>query len=162
MPASWHRTADVANLALLILFPIAWFSPILRAGFMPLLFGLDEISIMSGLYALLQTDVLLALVVAAFGVVIPYLKVICVLLSNRGKLPKIFKQLLFFLAKLAMAEIFLIALYIVVIKSIGVGRVEIGWGFYLFTACVLLSLFASLTGTLDRPAVMRVKQRKTN
>ncbi|HID05604.1 MAG TPA: paraquat-inducible membrane protein A, partial [Armatimonadetes bacterium] len=34
----------IANLALLIAFPISWFAPVLHAGLMPL-FGLDEISI---------------------------------------------------------------------------------------------------------------------
>jgi hypothetical protein len=40
-----------------------------------------------------------------------------------------------------MADIFLIALYIVIAKGVGVGRLETGWGLYLFTACVLLSLW---------------------
>jgi len=42
--------------------------------------------------------------------------------------------------KLAMADVFLIALYIVLAKGVGVGTVETGWGLYLFTFCVLLSL----------------------
>ena len=47
------------------------------------------------------------------------------------------------LGKLAMADIFLIALYIVLIKGIGVGRVETGWGLYLFTGCILVSIAIS-------------------
>ena len=39
-----------ANLALLILFPLAWFAPLLRAGVLPL-FGLSEISVITGLQA---------------------------------------------------------------------------------------------------------------
>ena len=50
------------NLSLLILFPIAWFAPLMRAGLLPL-FGLKEISILSGLQSLWGTDVFLALVV---------------------------------------------------------------------------------------------------
>ena len=44
------------------------------------------------------------------------------------------------LGKLAMADVFLVALYIVVVKGIGLGRVETGWGLYLFSACVLAQI----------------------
>ncbi len=42
-----------------------------------------------------------------------------------------------------MADVFLIALYVVVAKGIGVGRVETAWGLWLFTFCVLSSLAIS-------------------
>ncbi|MDC1501343.1 paraquat-inducible membrane protein A, partial [Octadecabacter sp.] len=63
------NTLRIANLALLILFPIAWFAPLLRAGLMPNLpffGGLDEISVISGLQSLWGSDVFLALIVTAF------------------------------------------------------------------------------------------------
>ena len=41
----------LANLSLLVLFPLAWFAPLLRAGLLPF-FGLDEISVVTGLQAL--------------------------------------------------------------------------------------------------------------
>ena len=41
----------IANLSLLILFPIAWFAPFMRAGLLPL-FDLSEISVISGLQPL--------------------------------------------------------------------------------------------------------------
>ena len=47
------------------------------------------------------------------------------------------------LGKLAMADVFLIALYIVVVKGVHLARVENGWGLYLFTFCVLASITAS-------------------
>ena len=40
-----------------------------------------------------------------------------------------------------MADVFLLALYIVLIKGVGVGHVETAWGLYLFTGLVLVSLF---------------------
>ena len=108
----------LANLALLILFPVAWFAPLLRAGFLPL-FGLSEISVVTGLQSLVGNRLpagaarhlprhLRALRqdhrpgLAAFG-----------LLSPRT-LPA-----LHLLGKLAMADVFLIALYIVVVKGVG-------------------------------------------
>ena len=45
------------------------------------------------------------------------------------------------LGKLAMADVFLIAIYVVGAKGVGIGRVETAWGLYLFTACVLASMF---------------------
>ncbi|MFN9000606.1 MAG: paraquat-inducible protein A, partial [Holosporales bacterium] len=64
-----------ANLALLILFPVAWFAPLLRAGVLPL-FGLSEISVITGLQALWRTDVVLALLVTVLAVFAPWLKTI--------------------------------------------------------------------------------------
>ena len=43
-----------------------------------------------------------------------------------------------------MADIFLVAIYIVVAKGVGVGRLEVAWGLYLFTACVLMGFLMSL------------------
>ena len=53
----------IANLSLLILFPIAWFAPLLRAALLPI-FGMDEISVISGLQSLWESDVILALIVS--------------------------------------------------------------------------------------------------
>ncbi|MEM9268086.1 MAG: paraquat-inducible protein A, partial [Pseudomonadota bacterium] len=44
------------------------------------------------------------------------------------------------LGKLAMADVFLIALYIVVTKGVGIGKVETAYGLYVFTALVLASM----------------------
>ncbi len=135
-----------ANLALLVLFPIAWFAPLLRAGLLPL-FGLSEISVVSGLQSLWQTDIYLALLVSVFALFAPYLKTIgLALLHLRMASPRIL-PVVHVLSKLAMADVFLIALYIVVAKGVGLARVETAWGLYLFTFCILLSLAISmLTG----------------
>lgn len=132
----------LANLSLLILFPIAWFAPLLRAGILPL-FSLSEISVISGLQSLWKTDVFLALLVTAFALFAPYLKTIGLALIHFGLLRRKVLPALNILGKLAMADVFLIALYIVVIKGIGVGRVETGWGLYLFTGCILTSIAIS-------------------
>lgn len=131
------------NLALLVLFPVAWFAPMLRAGFLPL-FGLTEISVMTGLQALWEADIYLALLVTAFALFAPYLKTLgLALVQFRLASPRLLPALSV-LGKLAMADIFLIALYIVVVKGIGVGRVETAWGLYLFTGCILASLAVSI------------------
>lgn len=134
--------ARIINLALLVLFPVAWFAPLLRAGLLPL-FSLNEISVVSGLQSLWGTDVVLALVVTFLAIFSPYLKTIGLALIHFGLMKRKVLPALAILGKLAMADVFLIALYIVVIKGIGVGRVEVGWGMYLFTACILASIWVS-------------------
>ncbi len=135
------------NLSLLILFPVAWFAPLLRAGVNLPLFGLEEISVISGLQALWETDVFLALLVTFFAIFAPILKVVGVALIQFGQMRRRMLPALNFLGKLAMADIFLIALYIVVLKGVGMARIETGWGLYLFTFCVVASILVSfLTG----------------
>ncbi len=133
----------VANLALLILFPIAWFAPLLRAALLPI-FGMDEISVISGLQSLWGSDVFLALIVTAFAIFAPYLKTIGLALVHFDLLKDKVLPVLGYMGKLAMADIFLIALYVVVVKGAGRVTVEGGWGLYLFTGCVLTSILVSV------------------
>jgi len=139
-----------ANLALLILFPVAWFAPMLRAGVLPL-FGLSEISVISGLASLWETDVFLALVVTFFALFAPYVKTLGLALLHFGLLDIRVLPALTILGKLAMADIFLIALYITISKGIGVGRIETAWGLYLFTFCILASLAISILSGRTAP-----------
>lgn len=133
----------IANLVLLILFPIAWVAPLLRAGLLPVFFQ-SEISVLSGIRSLWHTDIFLALVVVLFALVAPIAKALALEALLAGRLPARIKPILFQLGRLAMADIFLIAIYITVAKGVGVGRLEIGWGLYLFTFCVLSSLGLSI------------------
>ena len=132
----------IANLSLLLLFPIAWFAPLMRAGLLPI-FGLSEISVISGMQALWDSDVALALLVTAFALFAPYLKTIGLALVHFDLLKDQTLPTLSWIGKLAMADVFLIALYIVVFKGVGIGKVETGWGLYLFTACILASIVIS-------------------
>lgn len=142
----------IANLSLLILFPIAWFAPLMRAGLLPI-FGLSEISVISGMQALWDSDVALALLVTAFALFAPYLKTIGLALVHFNLLKDKTLPALSWIGKLAMADVFLIALYIVVIKGVGFGKVETGWGLYMFTACILASIaISALTPTAKAAA----------
>ncbi len=132
----------IANLALLIMFPIAWFAPLMRAGLLPL-FGLSEISVISGMQALWESDVALALLVTAFALFAPYLKTIGLALVHFDLLKDQTLPVLSWIGKLAMADVFLVALYIVAFKGVGIGKIETGWGLYLFTACILASIVIS-------------------
>lgn len=132
------------NLALLVLFPLAWFAPLLRAGIDLPLFGLSEISVISGLQELWRTDVLLALLVSFFALFAPYLKTIGLALIHFGLMRRRVLPVLHLMGKLAMADIFLIALYIVLAKGVGLARVEVAWGLYLFSGCILASIAIGL------------------
>tara|TARA_R110000787_G_scaffold137943_5_gene251548 strand:+ start:16 stop:465 length:450 start_codon:yes stop_codon:yes gene_type:complete len=136
------KLLHAANLALLVLYPVAWFAPLMRAGLLPL-FGLSEISVMTGLQSLWASDIFLALLVTIFALFAPYLKTIGLALIHFNLLSSRLEKVLEVLGKMSMADIFLIALYITVTKGIGVGRIEVAWGLYLFTFCILLSLFIS-------------------
>lgn len=131
------------NLSLLVLFPIAWFAPLLHAGINLPLFGTKAVSVVSGLQALWETDIFLALLVTFFAIFAPILKVIGVAMIQFGLMRRRVLPAMELLGKLAMADIFLIALYIVVVKGVHLARVETGWGLYLFTFCVLASILAS-------------------
>lgn len=129
-----------ANLTLLILFPVAWFAPLMRAGIDLPLFGTEEISVISGMQSLWQSDVALALLVTFLAVFAPYMKTIGLALIHFGLMRRRVLPVLEMLGRLAMADVFLIALYILIVKGIGLARVETAWGLYLFTACVLASI----------------------
>ena len=139
------------NLSSLILFPIAWGAPLLRAGLLPL-FGMTEISVVSGVQSLWNTDMFLALIVVLFALIAPIAKVLTLeaLLSHR--LPDRIKPYLFHLGRLAMADIFLIAIYVTLAKGLGIGRVDVAWGLYLFTGCVLASLGLSIFAPQNKAA----------
>ena len=129
----------VLTLLLLVLYPVAWFAPLMRAGLLPL-FELSEISVITGLKSLWGSDVILALIVTAFALFAPFLKTIGLALVQWNLLDKRAMPTLHVLGRLAMADVFLIALYITVVKGIGIGRLETAWGLYLFTACILTSI----------------------
>jgi uncharacterized paraquat-inducible protein A len=145
------RLLQIANLALLVLFPLSWFTPLLRAGLLPL-FGLDEISVISGLQALWDNSPALALLVTFLAIFAPMLKTIGLALLHAGLLSPRLLPVLHWMGKLAMADVFLIALYIVVFKGIGLGRVEVAWGLWVFTACILASLVISTLTDRRHPA----------
>lgn len=128
----------IANLALLIVFPVAWFAPLAHAGFLPWFSG-NSITVAGGVIDLWTADPALSLLVALFAVVIPYGKTVMLALIHRGWPGPI--GWIEIVGKLSMADVFLIALYIVVVKGVGIGHVATGWGLWLFTVAVLISIW---------------------
>ena len=141
-PAAQSNALKYTNLALLILFPIAWFAPLLRAALLPI-FGMEEISVITGLQSLWASDPALALLVTFFAIFAPFAKTLGLALIHFDLMSRKTLPALHLIGKLAMADIFLIALYIVIAKGAGYVTIETGWGLYLFTGCILASLLIS-------------------
>ena len=147
--------AKFLNLALVIVFPIAWFAPLIRTGLLPqwqmptwlggsTLFAPDTITVISGLQKLWEADVFLAIAVTLFALVAPMLKCLGMSLIHFNLLSRATQPTIALMGKLAMADIFILALYIVIAKGIGIGQIEVAWGLYLFTAAIIVSLFVSI------------------
>ncbi|MDA5094374.1 paraquat-inducible protein A [Aliiroseovarius sp. KMU-50] len=132
------------NLALLIAFPLSWFAPLMRAGLNLPFFGTDEISVISGLQTLWQKDVFIALLVTFFALIAPLVKSLGLALIQFGQMRRKMLPVFNVMGKLAMADIFLVALYIVIVKGVTLAKIEVAWGLYLFSACILISLGISL------------------
>lgn len=132
------------TLGLMVLTPVSWFAPLLRAGLLPI-FGLSEISVLSGIASLWREgEAALATLVAFLAIFAPMAKLAALALLLTGRLPDRFLPALEGLGRLAMADVFLIAVYVTLAKGIAVGRVETTWGLWLFTFCVLAALALSV------------------
>ncbi|MFV0473043.1 MAG: paraquat-inducible protein A [Pikeienuella sp.] len=133
-----------ANLALLLLFPVAWAAPLARAGLLPFFEG-NELSILGGVGDLWASDPALAVLVAIFALIAPYAKTILLAAIHFRMLsPTRWAAPLTLVGKLSMADIFLLALYIVIVKGVGIGHVKTAWGLWLFTLLVLASFAISI------------------
>ena len=134
------RAPALLNLALLALYPVAWSAPIASAQLLPFFSG-TEISILTGIRDLAESELLLAILVALFALAFPYGKTIALALIHTGRLGPRALPLIEVMGKLSMADVFLIALYIVMTKGVGIGDITSRWGLWLFTACVLASIW---------------------
>ncbi len=130
------------NLCLLILFPLSWFAPLMRAAVLPM-FGMDEISVVTGLQSLWGADAALALLVTFLAVFAPFAKTVGLALIHYDLLKPAALPVLSVLGKLAMADVFLLSLYVVLAKGAGMVTVETAWGLWLFTGCILASIWVS-------------------
>ena len=139
------RILTIANLALLVIFPIAWFAPLMRAGLLPI-FGLDEVSILSGIASLWEDEPVLAALVALLALAAPIGKTLALTFVHFDRISDRALGWIGILGKLAMADVFLVAVYITIARGLAIGRIETAWGLWLFTAAVLGSyLIAILT-----------------
>ena len=131
-----------ANLALLALWPVAWTAPLARTALSSWFEG-DAVSVLSAVATLAESAPVLAALVALFGLAIPYAKTLALAAVQFRIFSPRALPMLDALGKLSMADVFLVAVSIVVVKGVGIGTVTPAWGLYLFAACVLFSMFLS-------------------
>jgi hypothetical protein len=145
------------NLSLVVIFPVAWVVPLIETGLLKewtlpswlggsTLFSPDTITVLSGLQKLWATDMFLALAVTFFALVAPMIKCLGMALIHFNLLSVKTQPFISKMGKLAMADIFILSLYVVIAKGIGIGTIEVAWGLYLFTGAVVISFVVSLFG----------------
>ena len=128
----------------LALVPVTWWLPLFTAR-VPFLWR-HEVSIASGLVELWRLDLMLFAAVLLFSVLAPLAKGLALVwvwhrMPRTGAAQALDRLAL--LGKLSMTEVFLLAVIIVGIKGVGVGRVDVAWGLPAFVVAVVLSLVAS-------------------
>jgi uncharacterized paraquat-inducible protein A len=151
-----RRSALIAaNAALAVLFPVAWFAPLMTVR-VTLQFWASgtELSVIGTLQGLWATDVALALLLTFFAIVAPTVKVLGTGLILARLLSPRAHWALFQIGRFAMADVFLIAVYIAIFKGLDGGSITTGWGLWLFTGCILGALVVSVLAerTVRRPA----------
>jgi uncharacterized paraquat-inducible protein A len=145
--------------------PVTWWLPLFVAR-VPFLWR-QEVSIASGLVELWRLDLALCAVVFFFSVLAPLVKGAALAWVwyrvPRARAAHLLDRLSL-LGKLAMAEVFLLAVVIVGIKGVGIGTVEVSWGLHAFVGIVLLSFatstwaWATLASTFARVTPVGTEQ----
>lgn len=165
LPGAGARLIGPLLVLSLLSVPFTWWLPLFVAR-VPFLWRHD-VSIASGLAELWRLDLTLWAAVLLFSVLTPLAKGAALVWvwyrvpvdRARGLIDR-----LAVLSKLAMTEIFLLAVMLVGLKGVGIGTVEVSWGLHLFIAAVLLSLVASTwagAALMARPTTRPSPRRAT-
>lgn len=149
-----RRLALCAIALLALAFPVAWFAPLMTVQ-VRLAFWTSgtEISLISTLQSLWADDPALALILSFLTLVAPMLKVLGMALIVLGWLSPKAEGGLWVMGRLAMADVFLVVVYMALLKGIDAGRITAHWGLWAYTGAVLASLGLSLwIARLPRPS----------
>jgi paraquat-inducible protein A len=140
----YHRAIGPLLLLSLALVPVTWWLPLFTAR-VPFLWRQD-VSIATGLVELWRLDLVLCAAVFFFSVLAPLAKAAAsVWVWHRvpaGRAARLLDRLSL-LGKLSMTEMFLLAVVIVGLKGVGIGKVEVSWGLHAFVGVLVLSFAAS-------------------
>lgn len=134
-------------LALLVLYPWAWVAPVAETGlnqWVDSWLGGNEVSIVGTVTALWESDPALAVLVGALAVALPYVKALVMLAVALGWQAVRLALAVEWLGRFAMADVFLLAVYVAVTKGTSLGYLVPVWGLWLFTGCVLVSILLGL------------------
>lgn len=122
-------------------------------------------SILSGIRALLEGDGLwIGILLLVFSVVFPIAKLIALRVALGTGAPNRLHRILRSVGKFSMADVFVVALLVVVSKSFPGGTsIDLRWGIYAFAAAALLTMVSTLlvdrrSGAVDREHAAVVEQ----
>lgn len=130
---------------LALAFPVAWFAPLMTVK-VRLAFWASgtEISLVSTLQSLWADDPALTLVLSFLTLVAPMLKLAGAALVLLGLLSPRTEGALWWLGRLAMADVFLIVVYMALFKGLDGGTITPEWGLWAYTGAVMGSLGLSV------------------
>jgi uncharacterized paraquat-inducible protein A len=148
LDAWWHepRLATALSLSALILFVPGILLPMMR---LETLGHVHEASILDGVSHLLgHGQVFIGLVILLFSLVLPPLKMLALLLVSSHLLPSGGRARLYAwverLGRWGMLDVLVVAVLVAFVKLGETVRIQPGPGLFLFGACVLVSLLASV------------------
>lgn len=130
-----------AALGLMIAFPVIWFAPLFSLK-ITLRFWADatQFTVISTLQTLWRDSPGIALLVSFLALFAPMVKLLGIILSQHGLISRHLGPALTVMGRLAMADIFLIALAVAMIRGLDGGNITIHWGFWAFAGAVLAAL----------------------
>lgn len=129
---------------LLIALVISWHLPLFRTEL--LVFLENDVTLLGAVVTLAETDLFLCSIVVLFGMVIPFMKLLALLYAwfalPQARARSWIKSISGF-SKFSMLDVMLIAIVIVGIKGIGMGKVTVEYGLYVYAVVVLSVLLLS-------------------
>lgn len=129
----------------LITLPITWHLPLFRTEL--LVFLENEVSLLGAVMVLAETDLILCAIVVLFGMAFPVAKLSALLYAwfamPRAKAP-CWINFIGKVSKFSMLDVMLIAVVIVGLKGVGMGRVQVEYGLYAYAGVVISALLVSL------------------
>ncbi len=144
----WTRLIGPASVICLVAFTYALTVPLLATR---AFLSYNEIVLLRIAYDLFFFDKFLFLIVVVFGMIFPFLKMIASIMCwywfDPGAAQKL-NGALFFLAKLSMLDIMLVALVVVIFKGMNIGTVRISYGLYFYASVVVASILLNIA--IDR------------
>jgi paraquat-inducible protein A len=128
----------------LVALTISWHLPLFRTEL--LVFLENEVTLLGAETTLAETDLFLCAVVVLFGMMIPFMKLSALLYAwlalpharAHSWINSISK-----ISKFSMLDVMLIAIVIVGLKGVGMGKVKVEYGLYAYASVVIIALLLS-------------------
>lgn len=142
--AGWQTLIAPLLVTTLILLPASWFMPLFRTELLWVL-G-NEVTVAGAVRSLWDVDLFLCGVVVLFGMVLPAVKLAGLLVAWTARpAPQGARWIaaLGKVSKFSMLDIMLIAVTIVGFKGVGLGKVSVAYGLYVYAGVVIAALVLS-------------------